>query len=239
MSGGTEENTGLEGEESAEKKMAQSCLKFLKYALITFNFIFWWKVQVVCCTLPSDLLVPSLVQLHLSQTCWSLSLVQLHSTIRPAGPVTSPRSSCTAFFIVLLILMMVEIAMSIILLIYEEKIDGFLLKEFEASLQKYTHSNATQGTEDWDIIQHKFMCCGVKGVGDWNGTVPFACCKESNCANGIYWQEGCYEKLKQWFEYNYLNVGIGIIVISIIQVLGMSFAMTLYCHISKSGIFFQ
>lgn len=39
--------------------------------------------------------------------------------------------------------------------LFVEQIDGFLLKEFEASLQKYTHSNATQGTEDWDIIQHK------------------------------------------------------------------------------------
>lgn len=228
--------------------MAQNCLKFLKYALITFNFIFWLCGGIVLAlgiylmmTSNYGSLLPNQPSLSVANTLIITgTIVMVVSFLGCLGSLKENKCLLITFFIILLILMMVEIAMSIFLLIYEEKIDGFLLKEFEASLQKYTHSNATQGTEDWDIIQHKLMCCGVKGVSDWNGTVPLACCKESNCVNGkIYWREGCYEKLKQWFEYNYLNVGIGIIVISVIQVLGMSFAMTLYCHISKSGIFFQ
>ncbi|MGH0135357.1 UNVERIFIED_CONTAM: hypothetical protein FKN15_075434 [Acipenser sinensis] len=206
--------------------MAQSCLKFLKYALITFNFIFWLCGGIVLAlgiylmmTSNYGSLLPNQPSLSVANTLIITgTIVMVVSFLGCLGSLKENKCLLITFFIILLILMMVEIAMAIFLLIYEEKIDGFLLKEFEASLQKYTHSNATQGTEDWDIIQHK----------------------------------GCYEKLKQWFEYNYLNVGIGIIVISVIQgdgvtqllffvpqVLGMSFAMTLYCHISKSGIFFQ
>ncbi|KAM6965351.1 leukocyte surface antigen CD53-like [Aplochiton taeniatus] len=49
------------------------------------------------------------------------------------------------------------------------------------------------------------------------------------------WQ-GCYDKLKAWFEENFLSTGVGVIVLCVIEVLGMCFSMTLFCHISRSGL---
>ncbi|XP_041092060.1 leukocyte surface antigen CD53-like [Polyodon spathula] len=224
--------------------MSQSCLKFLKYALIMFNFIFWLCGGIILglgiylmMTSKYGSLLPSQPSLSVANTLIVLgTIVMVVSFLGCLGSLKENKCLLITFFILLLILMMIEIAVSIFLLIYEEKIDGFLLKEFGASLNKYTHSNITQGTQEWDVMQRELKCCGVTGKDDWNGTVPLSCCMELNCEKEkTYWKEGCYEKLKQWFEYNYLNVGIGVIVISIIQVLGMSFAMTLYCHVSKSG----
>ncbi|KAJ8369506.1 hypothetical protein SKAU_G00095340 [Synaphobranchus kaupii] len=47
---------------------------------------------------------------------------------------------------------------------------------------------------------------------------------------------GCYEKFKDWFEDNFLSAGVGMIGLCIIEVLGMCFSMTLFCHISRSGL---
>ncbi|KAF3851623.1 hypothetical protein F7725_013395 [Dissostichus mawsoni] len=48
--------------------------------------------------------------------------------------------------------------------------------------------------------------------------------------------KGCLVTLKTLFEDNFLTTGISVIVLCIIEVLGMCFAMTLFCHISRSGL---
>ncbi|XP_044531894.1 leukocyte surface antigen CD53 isoform X1 [Gracilinanus agilis] len=50
-----------------------------------------------------------------------------------------------------------------------------------------------------------------------------------------YEQKGCYVKAKLWFQSNFLYIGILIISVCVIQVLGMSFALTLNCQIEKTS----
>ncbi|GLD52426.1 tetraspanin-9-like isoform X2 [Lates japonicus] len=82
-----------------------------------------------------------------------------------------------------------------------------------------------------------FDCCGVDNVTDWGDKVPESCCKEK-CDSSMpqYKDKGCLVKLKTMFEDNFLTTGISVIVLCIIEVLGMCFAMTLFCHISRSGL---
>ncbi|KAM6218042.1 leukocyte surface antigen CD53 isoform 2-T2 [Rhynchocyon petersi] len=51
----------------------------------------------------------------------------------------------------------------------------------------------------------------------------------------IYEQKGCYTKAKLWFHSNFLYIGIITICVCVIQVLGMSFALTLNCQIDKTS----
>ncbi|XP_021573853.1 leukocyte surface antigen CD53 isoform X2 [Carlito syrichta] len=51
----------------------------------------------------------------------------------------------------------------------------------------------------------------------------------------VYEQKGCYVKAMQWFYSNFLYIGIVIIFVCVIQVLGMSFALTLSCQIDKTS----
>ncbi|KAK1893046.1 Leukocyte surface antigen CD53 [Dissostichus eleginoides] len=70
---------------------------------------------------------------------------------------------------------------------------------------------------EWDYVQHKLECCGVHNATDWGDS-------------------GCLVTLKTLFEDHFLTTGISVIVLCIIEVLGMCFAMTLFCHISRSGL---
>ncbi|KAM6167115.1 leukocyte surface antigen CD53 isoform 2-T2 [Erethizon dorsatum] len=51
----------------------------------------------------------------------------------------------------------------------------------------------------------------------------------------VHEQKGCYMKTQEWFHSNFLYIGIIIICICMIQVLGMSFALTLNCQIDKTS----
>ncbi|KAM9244667.1 leukocyte surface antigen CD53 [Dugong dugon] len=51
----------------------------------------------------------------------------------------------------------------------------------------------------------------------------------------VYEQKGCYKKAQEWFHTNFLYIGIITICVCVIQVLGMSFALTLNCQIDKSS----
>ncbi|KAM8951584.1 leukocyte surface antigen CD53 isoform 2-T2 [Lycaon pictus] len=51
----------------------------------------------------------------------------------------------------------------------------------------------------------------------------------------VYEQKGCYAKVKLWFHSNFLHIGIITICVCVIQVLGMSFALTLNCQIDKTS----
>uniref|UniRef100_A0A8C9P0E0 Tetraspanin n=1 Tax=Spermophilus dauricus TaxID=99837 RepID=A0A8C9P0E0_SPEDA len=80
----------------------------------------------------------------------------------------------------------------------------------------------------------KFRCCGVSNYTDWfevyNATrVPDSCCLEfsDSCglhAPGTWWKAPCYETVKAW-----LQEGPGI--------LGLTFAMTMYCQVVKADTY--
>ncbi|XP_073855411.1 leukocyte surface antigen CD53 isoform X4 [Macaca fascicularis] len=46
---------------------------------------------------------------------------------------------------------------------------------------------------------------------------------------------GCYAKARLWFHSNFLYIGIITICVCVIEVLGMSFALTLNCQIDKTS----
>ncbi|NP_001307567.1 leukocyte surface antigen CD53 isoform 2 [Homo sapiens] len=51
----------------------------------------------------------------------------------------------------------------------------------------------------------------------------------------VYEQKGCYAKARLWFHSNFLYIGIITICVCVIEVLGMSFALTLNCQIDKTS----
>uniref|UniRef100_A0A8C6SLV7 Zgc:64051 n=1 Tax=Neogobius melanostomus TaxID=47308 RepID=A0A8C6SLV7_9GOBI len=138
------------------------------------------------------------------------------------------------------------------------QIDGFLQRELKEGLKKAKQANTTILT-DWDLVQRNLGCCGVINASDWQPNVPgppnnspallpmdkekklpyvpeSCCVDQCNESPPKYHQLGCYQKLKDYFEENFLYIGITIIVFCIIEVLGMCFAMTLFCHISRTGL---
>ncbi|XP_036389520.1 leukocyte surface antigen CD53-like [Megalops cyprinoides] len=227
--------------------MSQSCLNCLKYTMCVVNFICWLfgattlglGVYLMMNSKFSSL-IPTLASLNIANTLIIIgTIVTCISFLGFLGALKENRCLLVSFFVLLFILMVAELGMACAMLMFESEIDTFFKKDLMNSLKESKesrkHGNSTI-KDDWDRVQITFQCCGVTNVSDWNSSVPTSCCVTETCTPPKYWPEGCYNKVKTWFEENLLSTGLGVIGLCVIEVLGMCFAMTLFCHISRSGL---
>ncbi|XP_054876478.1 leukocyte surface antigen CD53-like [Poeciliopsis prolifica] len=229
--------------------MAQGCLKCLKYTMCVANFLcFMCGVAVLSfgvylmVKLNFAALTPTLDRLNIpSMLLISGIIITCVSFLGFLGALKENRCLLMTFFLVLFILMLVELTAACLMLIYEKEIGDIVTKDLKNGLEK-ARQNDTK-ISDWDLVQETFKCCGVSNVSDWGNKIPMSCRTEApvDSRNNtlkpeIKYKEGCLMKLKDWFEENFLTTGIAVIILCIIEVLGMCFAMTLFCHISRSGL---
>ncbi|XP_012671409.1 leukocyte surface antigen CD53-like [Clupea harengus] len=225
-----------------------SCLKCLKYTMCFANFLFF-----VCGAALFGFGIFMMTQAKFSSMLPSLPFMSVTNILFITGIIITcvsflgflgaykeNRCLLITFFILLFIVMLIELAGACILLVYERDIDRLIEKDLRQSLSEARGADNTTVSpiaSEWYTFQRTFECCGVKNVTDWMPPVPASCCVKDACKDSNdYWKEGCYSKMKNWFEDNLLNTGIGVIVVCSIEVLGMCFSMTLFCHISRSGL---
>ncbi|KAF7652077.1 hypothetical protein LDENG_00101920 [Lucifuga dentata] len=225
--------------------MAQGCLKCLKYTMCVANLLcFICGIAVLSfgvylmITFRMAALIPSLASFNVANVLLiSGIIITCVSFLGFMGALKENRCLLLTFFLMLFILMLVELTAACLLLIYEKEIGDWVQKDLSKGLKdtkvNAERKNSTDVFDDWNWVQTKFDCCGVYNVSDWEDKVPDSCCSTTNCdkQNPKYRTTGCVQKLKNWFEDNFLTTGISVIVLCIIEVLGMCFAMTLFCHI--------
>lgn len=162
------------------------------------------------------------------------------------GGMKENRCMLITFFVLLFILMLVELAMACVFLVYSREIDTYFERDLMGSLEIY-RSSSPEGNmtikNDFDAVQYLFRCCGVHGVADWEGNVPITCCTQDPCDIPIqqrpHWEEGCLEKLRDWFARNYRSTGAGVVTMFIIQFVCLSVTIPLFCHFSRRGLGYQ
>lgn len=223
--------------------MAQGCLKCLKLTMCVANFLcFICGVAVLSfgvymmVNVRMTALTPTLANMLLI----SGIIITCVSFLGFLGALKENRCLLLTFFLLLFFLMLVELTAACLLLMYE----GTISKLIEADLKTgLTEAKKTQGTtnstavNEWDWLQTNLDCCGVMNVTDWGDKKPASCCSDKcDTSNPEYREKGCLEMMKNLFEKNFLTTGISVIVLCIVEVLGMCFAMTLFCHISRSGL---
>ncbi|XP_078106114.1 leukocyte surface antigen CD53 [Sander vitreus] len=222
--------------------MAQGCLKCLKYTMCFANFLIFMSGVAVLgfgvymmLNLKFAALTPTLASFNSANMLLVSGIViTCVSFLGFLGALKENRCLLLTFFLLLFILMLVELTAACLLLMYEGEIGKLVKDDLTKGLEKAKGSNSTS---EWDVVQETLDCCGVTNVTDWGSEVPPSCCLD-NCgsAKPVYRTKGCLVTLKNWFEENFLTIGISVIVLCIIEVLGMCFAMTLFCHISRSGL---
>ncbi|GAB5578247.1 tetraspanin-4 isoform X1 [Prionailurus iriomotensis] len=126
-------------------------------------------------------------------------------------------------------------------------IDRYAQRDLKKGLHLYGTPGNVGLTNAWSIIQTDFRCCGVSNYTDWfevyNATrVPDSCCLEfsDSCglhAPGTWWKVPCYETVKMWLQENLLAVGIFGLCTALVQILGLTFAMTMYCQVVKADTY--
>ncbi|XP_056458538.1 leukocyte surface antigen CD53-like isoform X2 [Gadus chalcogrammus] len=245
--------------------MAQNCLKCLKYVMCAVNFLFFISgatmlgFGVYMTRYQTNSLLDSMKFLTAANLLLvSGIIVTCVSFLGFIGALKENRASCSPcvlmnlhpqFFILLLILMLVELTVACLLLTYESEIGTLLEKELNTGLQNEKRKNSTKTDleSDWNLVQKTFSCCGVHNSSDWGVPVPQSCCENglNQCLpspkdpSEPFYKQGCLGALKTWFENNFLTTGVAVIVLCVVEVLGMCIAMTLFCHISSSGLSYK
>ncbi|XP_052666394.1 tetraspanin-4 isoform X6 [Harpia harpyja] len=163
------------------------------------------------------------------------------------GAIKENKCLLLSFFIMLLIIFLLELAVVILFFVYTDKIDKYAQRDLKKGLHLYGTDGNIGLTNAWSIIQTDFRCCGVSNYTDWfevyNTTrVPDSCCLEfsENCglhSPGTWWKAPCYETVKIWLQENLLAVGIFGLCTAMVQILGLTFAMTMYCQVVKADTY--
>ncbi|CAL8262288.1 unnamed protein product [Boreogadus saida] len=236
--------------------MAQNCLKCLKYVMCAFNFLFFISGAAMLgfgaylTRYQNNSLLDSMKFLTAANLLLvSGIIVTCVSFLGFIGALKENRCFLLTFFILLLILMLVELTVACLLLTYESEIGTLLEKELNTGLKNEKENNSTKTDleSDWNLVQKTFNCCGVHNYSDWGVPVPQSCCENglNKCLpspkdpSEPFYKQGCLGALKTWFEKNFLTTGIAVIVLCVVEVLGMCIAMTLFCHISSSGLSYK
>ncbi|KAM7018850.1 leukocyte surface antigen CD53-like [Tautogolabrus adspersus] len=232
--------------------MNRSCVNCLKTMVVNLNFLCWLcggfvvgfgEFQMMHSKYAS--LITSFWPIYPANTLVVTgTIVMCVCYMGVLGGMRENRCMLITFFILLVILMLVELAMALVFLIYSREIDSFFEKELMQSLEIYRQSGPEGNKtikDDFDAVQHLFRCCGVHGQADWKGNIPISCCTKDPCNIPFhtYWKEGCVDKLKNWFASNYLSTGAGVVTMFIIQFICLSISIPLFCHFKRRGLGYQ
>lgn len=224
--------------------MAQRCLKCLKYTMCVANFLcFMCGVAVLglgvylMVTFKFTILTPSLASFSVANMLLISGIViTCVSFLGFLGALKENRCLLLTFFMLLFSLMLVELAAACLLLMYETQITEWVEKDLNDGLKKARKAGNETVLSEWDLLQNTFHCCGVNNASDWGRNVPQSCHEPPRNGTKLPHKPGCLATLRTWFSENFLVTGISVIVLCIIEVLGMCFAMTLFCHISRTGL---
>lgn len=169
------------------------------------------------------------------------------TVVTPAAVLKENKCLLLAFFLLLLLVFLLEATIAILFFVYTDKIDRYAQQDLKKGLHLYGTQGNVGLTNAWSIIQTDFRCCGVSNYTDWfevyNATrVPDSCCLEfsESCglhAPGTWWKAPCYETVKVWLQENLLAVGIFGLCTALVQILGLTFAMTMYCQVVKADTY--
>ncbi|KAM5181513.1 leukocyte surface antigen CD53 [Mantella aurantiaca] len=220
-----------------------NCIRALKYTLFAFNLLFWaigcsviaigiyFVVHDIYGTLFPD--IPSLTtgNVLILFGC----VIMVFGFVGCMGAIKENKCLLLTFFILLLLILLAEVILAIVLFVYEKEIGPQIKIQLKTSFEQHKDNN--KNITIWDNIQSTMKCCGINSSEDWGDAIPLSCCPAGikQCTDRFVFKQGCSEVFTNWFENNFLYVGIVTICTSVIEVLGMSFALTLYCHISKSS----
>ncbi|KTG37908.1 hypothetical protein cypCar_00041861 [Cyprinus carpio] len=190
-----------------------SCLKCLKYTMCVVNFIFF-----ICGASVFGLGIYLMTFSRFSSLLPSLQAMNIANTLFITGIIIT----CVSFLGFLGALkenrcLLISFFILLFILMLAELAAACLLLMYETQIDTFIDDDLKKGLQN---SRNNRQLHNNTIEDDWDKVQT----------------TGCFTKLKDTFEKNLLNTGISVIVICIIEVLGMCFTMTLFCHISRSGL---
>jgi len=226
-------------------KMVEGGMKCVKYVLFLFNLIFFIAglgliiAGAIVLTQLSDYIeflggsATGLAYLIIVVGC----IIFIIGFFGCCGAYKENYCMVMTFAFLLGIIFVLEIAAGIGAYVARDQVEDVITDEMEDSMSKYGTDDAI--TQAWDIAQHDLKCCGTNGTASWGGSTPSSCCdgaydeNSGSCTTGIYYQDGCIDKLVKWVVDNILIIGGAGIGLAFIQIVGIFLSCCLARSIKK------
>lgn len=230
----------------------------LKYLLFTYNCCFWlaglavMAVGIWTLALKSDYISLLASSTYLA-TAYILVVagvvVMVTGVLGCCATFKERRNLLRLYFILLLIIFLLEIIAGILAYVYYQQLNTELKENLKDTMVKRYHQSGHEGVSSAvDKLQQEFHCCGSNNSQDWQDSewicsgeadsrvVPDSCCKTmvAGCgkrdhASNIYKVEGgCITKLETFIQEHLRVIGAVGIGIACVQVFGMIFTCCLY-----------
>lgn len=178
------------------------------------------------------------------------SIILVVAFLGCCGACTENECMLLAFFLFLTLIFILELAAGIYGIVKRDEVEDQMKNDFQNAISsKYSKDKDSVIVKTIDKFQKEFKCCGYEEWRDWKNSnyfnqtkeVPASCCKQgaAECPTKVkpenYNQEGCFEKVMEFFKDHIYIAGICGTVFGGVQILGIVFSMLLYCAIRKSG----
>ncbi|XP_062523176.1 tetraspanin-9-like [Corticium candelabrum] len=142
------------------------------------------------------------------------------------GAWCESRCSLYVFAILLFVTFVLELVAGILAVVYRDDVKDKLQGLLTTSQWEY---DSEPVRKSWKAVQNEFDCCGVTNKTDWYGkgnfsssNLPDSCCSNgAGCTASNSFDVGCYTKLVDWFDNNYMVVGAIVIVLALMQICGV------------------
>lgn len=157
-----------------------------------------------------------------------------------AGVLMESQCFLGIYFLCVLVIFALEIAAGVIGYIYYNKADD----EWKGRLLDGLRDEDKR--EYWDEVQRNERCCGVSNYTDWYTiadpdyplAVPDSCCDGPICGlqgAKVAFDEGCYQKGKDWLKDKFLILGLSAIILGVLQIICVAAAILLIFFLRRES----
>ncbi|XP_074520037.1 tetraspanin 34a [Halichoeres trimaculatus] len=168
------------------------------------------------------------------------------------GAMRESRCMLLAFFSIVLIIFLIEVAGAVLLFVFDD-VAKPLLESLENEVRKDIQQNYGDNegvTSLWNTTMEQFKCCGYRNYTDFEGSpflndhdvFPTTCCNATFSGNVCNEQnahismiDGCFDKLVQLIEDNAVVVAAVALGIAALEIAAMVVSMILYNNIGNKA----
>lgn len=225
----------------------RGCMTCLKYAFFFFNFVFWvlgalglgvgiWAATDTefegvindVLSLEDGLNVSTLKQAAYLMIIAG-AIMMVIGFFGCIGAVRESQCLLTIFFILLLLVFALCVAILTIVFVSPHLTDSVTAPIFERLMDNYSAKNGSA----LDLLQEKLKCCGAENRDDWakyQKKIPASCeDHKQGCIHALH------DRIKNSFADYPVQTGVVTGVVLVVIVAGMILSLTLCCVIRRDG----
>ncbi|GJQ75616.1 hypothetical protein Trydic_g17695 [Trypoxylus dichotomus] len=153
------------------------------------------------------------------------------------GAVRESTCMLTTYAVILLIIFVLQVAVSVFAFLQIRDIDGLKLEirnGLNTTFSRYADDNVSRETVD--VIQRSYECCGVLSSSEMrqpNGTYPLSCCHTDTETCKTPFESSCFSLVYDFVVRSVKIIGIVAISIAAIEIFGAIAALCLSSSIKN------